>query len=59
MDLEKFVELNNRVVAYCDNCCRHRNIDDLELDDDQVFGLCNECEEVVYVSEKDLIGSEG
>lgn len=42
------------VWATCDNCCDYTYVDELEIEDENVIGICNDCLNTVTVTRLDL-----
>lgn len=48
-------ERSTGVYAFCDDCAEQTFVDELEVYDDEVQGICNECLNSVTISEADLL----
>lgn len=48
-------ERSTGVYAFCDDCAEQTFVDELEVYDNEVQGICNECLNSVIVSEADLL----
>lgn len=41
--------MTKETFAFCEECCKITLVEELELDGDEVFGLCHKCSNTVYL----------
>lgn len=54
MTLQELVAKRDAVYASCDNCCDQTYTDELEVEGENVTGICNDCFNTVTVTRHDL-----
>lgn len=54
MTLQELITKRDAVYANCDNCCDQTYVDELEIEDENVIGICNDCFNTVTVTRYDL-----
>lgn len=54
MTLQELIKNRASVYANCDNCCDQTYTDELEVEGENVIGICNDCFNTVTVTRADL-----